>query len=185
MSILDIECKESIFFSYKEKNCDYDCEYLLLGSDMSEYRIFLYFSLPPYSCIQKLREVKIILFKIPQKDNMLNIANIDICPLLSFFNYCYISIEMPDVDYKHAISYSECSFQSYNEIDITNIVYDWIGGKYENRGILLYAKGNSHLISYASNKHPINSMHPFVRITYDDCICNPCLSTVKCNVSII
>ena len=152
--------------------------------------IYLFFNLPFYSYSHVLLKARLILFKLPSAP-----FDVDICaekitaqytlyPLLeafSFFNYMF----SPSViDFSRRVNFENLHCRSYTEINITQIVQDWISGKMENHGLLLTGECDSPYVFYASNQYKILGMSPSIRLIFGDDV-RPCsLQAVPCDVEV-
>ena len=184
MSILDLKSLESVSYSKDCQHIESDRKYLYLGRD---YQICLSFELPPYSCIKKLLQAKLILFKIPTPCEEEPIKSdspfYSVYPLLDYFSVFNCMYEPPAFDYDMGKFFEDSESCCYTEADVSCIVRAWIDDKIENRGLFLASKRNSRLITYASDTYEIIGMRPMLRLTYEKSICEP-LSSVPCVVKI-
>lgn len=191
MSLMDLKSQDSICCSkdfnyiYKEK------ESLILGKDQNRnYIIYLYFNLPPYSYLKKLKQARLILFKLPAnyEENQAYAndyyTDYHVYPLLDFFSIYSYQYHAPSLDSSRRVSFKDNGYYSYSEIDITSILEAWKNEEIENKGIILMAGYNAQTITYVSNNYGATGMQPRLRLIYEDsCICPP-LSEVTCKVEI-
>lgn len=151
--------------------------------------IYLFFELPVYLCSCKLTQARLILFKIPPSDLLSrNEESLEsrykVYPLLDFFNIYSCLFSPPDIDYGRKIVFHNNENSSYTEIDITQIVKDWVENEIENKGLLLTGSKNSKNITYASDRYKVAGMRPMIRLTYEGIdVCHE-LSCVPCEVKI-
>lgn len=186
MSIIDIRCYESTSSTNDCCCLNKNKESVFIGNDFVTY---LYFNLPISAYSNHLKQARLILFKLPEHciDNQTAYQNTQysIYPLLEFFNIYSCMFSAPEIDCKQRIIYEEndCCC-SYIEIDITSIVNEWIGNRIENKGLRLEGNKNTRLITYASDKYPIEGMRPLLRLIYDGYeTCQP-LSSAECTVEV-
>lgn len=191
MSLIDVECQDSIccsknyIYFYKEK------ESLLLGKDIcQDYIIYLYFNLPPCSQLKKLKKATVILLKLPVK-----YSDFDTCsknnnstyhtyPLLDFFSVYSYMYHVPRLDCSRGVEFEDTGCFPYTEIDITPIVDAWYKEEIENKGIMLMGESNSRLVTYASNQYEMIGMRPRLRLIFDDSSISPPLYCIPCNISV-
>ncbi len=190
MSLMDVECQESIYITESGYYNDKDKKRLLLGEDCDDaYLVYLFFSLPSYSYINNLQEARLILFKLPnEEENDLHLnqkyGSYSVAPLLNFFSIyaCMYSPTFIDCS-QRTIFRNDCRC-SYAEVDITHIVKAWTQEEIENKGLLLYRNKETSLVVYASNQYKIEGMRPRLRLVYeDDCVCKTLVS-VPCTVTV-
>lgn len=198
MSIMDLTCKDSISYS-KRCNKDIDGDSLYLGSYYRcNYLICLYFALPRYSFLQKLKKASLILYKMPEdhderrryrrynkneqyknyKDQYI------VCPLEDYFSAYSSDFSIPDPDFDRKQEFRDIIHSCFTEIDITDIVKDWINEEIENRGLILLGKKDSHLITYASKKCSISRMCPTLRLIYEEKGFGHGYITIPCEVGV-
>lgn len=190
MSLMDVKCEESIYITQNGYYNDKDKKRLLLGEDCDDdYLVYLFFSLPSYSHIKKLKEARLILFKLPneeENDFQLNkkYGSYSVAPLLNFFSIyaCIYSPTFIDCE-QRAIFRNDCHC-SYTEVDITHIVKAWTQEEIENKGLLLYGNKEASLVIYASNQYKIEGMRPRLRLVYEDACIIPCLASAACTVTV-
>lgn len=190
MSLMDVKCEESIYITESGYYNDKDKKILLLGKDCyDEYLVYLFFSLPSYAYIKNLKEARLILFKLPNKeDNDFKLnqkyGSYSVAPLLNFFSTyaCMYSPTFIDCDKKTTFR-NDCRC-SYTEIDITHIVKAWTKEEIENKGLLLYGNKEAPLVMYASNQYKIEGMRPRLRLVYEDACIIPCLASAACTVTV-
>lgn len=185
MSLMDLQCQESVS-SFKD-SCNFcrDKKFIFLGGD---YQTYLSFPLPPYSYIKHLKQAKLILFKIYAHYITAQMKNYctqyDVYPLLDFFNYYICRFAPPAVDDSRMECFTDNECYGYSEVDITCIVKSWIHEDIENKGLLLKGYKNTRIITYASDSYDIKGMRPMLRLIYDENNICPAMSTVACTVEV-
>lgn len=174
MSLIDLECRESIYIAQEGYYNAKDRKHLLLGEVCrNQYLIYLFFALPSYTCIRYLKQARLILFKIPQEDRDYraaygSIGQYYIGPLMDFFSIYNSQYGGLAIEESQVITFKEVHCCSYTEIDITTIVRSWLEGKIENRGLMLYSDKEASLLKYASSRYSVEGMRPRIRLFYDD-----------------
>ncbi|MFT9078285.1 DNRLRE domain-containing protein [Ethanoligenens sp.] len=189
MGVVDIKCQDSFTsalngcYPAKQRNV------LFLGH---EEQIYLFFNLPlclPFGALSKarLRLFKLVCFPFPihhTVDAENDSSRYALYPLLDFYSVFNCAFSTPAVDVDRRVDFTNCSHLSYTEIDITQIVEEWIRGKIENKGLLLTGSASSQCISYASGQYAVLGMRPTIRINLkENSICQP-LKVVPCKVSV-
>lgn len=181
MPTIDLECRDS--FAAPMPACQQEA--LFLGHDG---RIYLFFDPPADlgACI--LRKASLILFKLPClspcKTTEGRSGPYTLYPLLGFFNVFGGLFAPPAVDSERRVSFRDIPGRGYTEIDITKIAEDWLGGRLENRGILLAGSPDSPYLYYASSRYPILCMRPVIRMTYRTIEPSQALRAVPCEVAV-
>jgi len=180
LSILDLNCRESV--SLPKEGCNLcGCEEsLLLGGN---YQIYLSFELPPDYYLKNLKQAKLVLYKLPMIVQSEGSSDYEIYPLLNFFSAFSGVFEPPAVDEERKETFTDQESCAYSEADITNIVKAFLGEKVENKGLLLTGSEETRIITYASDRYERRGMRPMLRLIYEDMICIP-LSCVPCKSSI-
>ena len=174
MSLIDLECRESIYITQEGCYNAKDRKHLLLGEVCrNQYLVYLFFALSPDTCIRYLKQARLILFKIPQEDRDYRVAHRSneqyyVGPLMSFFSIYNSQYGGLTIEESQITTFKEVYCCSYTEIDITMIVRSWLEGKIENRGLLLYSDKEASLLKYASSRYSIEGMRPRIRLLYDD-----------------
>jgi len=139
------------------------------------------------SDIKNLLRAKLTLFKIPTPcEEELKKSKCPFYngyPLLDYFSAYSCIYEPPVFDYGVGGFFEDLESCCYMEADISCIVRAWIDEKIENKGLRLTYKRGSKLITYALDTYEIIGMHPMLRLTYEESICEP-LSSVPCVVKI-
>lgn len=190
MSVLDLECWESVY--YYQNYCINGSDKLYLGKyGINNYLVYIYFRLPPFLFNEKVKETRLVLFKVPvsnyeqcQIGNMKK-AQYCVSPLLVFFSTigcCHLENK---IDYGKSVYYEDFAYSTYNEIDITVIMQAWIREKIENKGLLLAGIDGAGVISYGSDSYEIKVMRPLIRITYEDNHIIQPMKEVPCIVEVL
>lgn len=180
LSILDVNCRESMSIPKKGCNACVCMETLLLGSD---YESYLWFDLPPYQTLKNLQAAKLVLFKVPSilitREEAERVSSYELYPLLDYFSEYSGFYDRPPVDLARKVEFIDRRDYSYTEADITSIVTAWLNMEVENKGMVLMGNENVRLISYASEGYARRGMRPMLRLVYEDVVCPP-LSCVPC-----
>lgn len=174
MSLIDLECKESIYMAQGGGYNAKDRKHLLLGEACrNQYMIYLFFTLPSYMCIKYLKQARLILFKMPQEDRACSGAN-ESCgqyyvgPLMDFFSIYSDQYGGLTIQESQVVKFKDTYCCSYTDIDITSIVKGWLEEKIENKGLLLYGSREASLLTYASSRYSIEGMRPRIRLIYEN-----------------
>ncbi len=199
MSILDLMCKDSVSFSNNRCNTKINNTILHLGGH-HKYLSCLYFDFPPYSCLKNLKSAKLILFKHPMSQYKTFDSKCDyrgkcdchvgcnrhyiVSPLLEFFSAYSCLYSVPKADFSKKMKFDDDVSLCYTEIDITEIVKEWIDDNMENKGLMLIGNDSNKLISYASEKNDIPRMCPIIRLIYKENTCCWGLSSTPCVVEV-
>ena len=198
MSLMDLTCKDSISYS-KRCNKDIDGDILYLGNYYRcNYLICLYFALPRYSVLQKLKKASLVLYKLPEDHNDCRRYKrynkheqckkykdkYIVCPLEDYFSAYSRDFSIPDPDFDRKKEFRDTIHSCFTEIDITDIVKDWINEEIENRGLILLGRKDSHLIIYASKKCSISRMCPTLRLIYEEKGLGHRYITIPCEVDV-
>lgn len=185
MSILDLDCNDSLFFSKEcilnnpKKNC------LILGHEhQRDLSIYMNFRLPPSLYKKSLINASLVLFKLTNDHCYEKKSGYTIYPLLDYFNYYYCKFTPPSVSKQYKINFHIKECEGYTEIDITNIVKAWLNEVIHNHGILITGDSCASPIKYASNRNDITCMHPILRLNYEENSILPHLTCAPCNVEL-
>lgn len=191
MSLLDLECQDSICCLRNYSDVYKERESLLLGKDNSyDYIIYLYFNFPAYSYLKYLKEARLILGKLPTNDEKLQTiyenqnSKYSVYPLLDFFSVFSSVFSNARLDYNRKVIFGNKGCYSYTEVDITTIIKACINEEIENKGLLLMGNNDAQQIVYASNHYDTIGMRPKLRLIYDENNICPPLATVPCNVEV-
>ena len=174
MSLIDLECRESIYMTQEGSYNAKDRKHLLLGEVCrNQYLVYLFFALPPDTCIRYLEQARLILFKIPQEDRDYRAAHGSneqyyVGPLLDFFSIYNSHYGGLTIEESQVTIFKDIYCCSYTEIDITMIVRSWLQGEIENKGLLLYSDKEASLLKYASSRYSVEGMRPRIRLFYDE-----------------
>lgn len=188
MSALDLKCQSSFSSSRSGGPAEMDKNLLLLNE---EYRIYLYFDLPAFICAQSVKNVRLVLFKVPLWDterdksqNKMPRNRCHICPLLDYFTPFSGLYSPPGIDRHRRILFWDRCDGGCTEIDVTDIVKAWADGEIENKGFLLTSHRQAPPVTYASHRYEIAGMRPLLRLICErGGICPP-LSVEPCTVQI-
>lgn len=183
MSVIDLECMKSDY------SIECGChkvpagQLLRLGQCNGEnYRIGLFFHLPPVVYTHQIKQARLFLFKVlPCFSCSVNMKkDYFVYPLLEFFGSgsCFGN---PKFEKNLHVRFQDRACASDTEIDITKLVKAWACERIDNKGILLQGCGGD-LITYASIRHRDVGMRPFVRISYEE---KQPLVSVPCSVSVL
>ena len=125
MSALDLKCQSSFSSSRSGGPAEMDKNLLLLNE---EYRIYLYFDLPAFICAQSVKNVRLVLFKVPLWDterdksqNKMPRNRCHICPLLDYFTPFSGLYSPPGIDRHRRILFWDRCDGGCTEIDVTDI----------------------------------------------------------------
>lgn len=133
------------------------------------YFTHMRFNLSKINYLNKVTKAQLILFKIPmeQSRNHRMDWKYKIVPLLDYVNVCSGYYARPKVDEKWATFFKDNQNIGNIEVDLTDIVNEWLAGDMENKGILIAGRRGSNLLQFAGPKDEMKSMRPFLRITYE------------------
>lgn len=190
MSLIDLECKESIYMAQGGCYNAKDRKHLLLGEACrNQYFIYLFFALPSYMCIKYLKQARLILFKMPQEDRVYSGAN-ESCgqyyvgPLIDFFSIYSDQYGGLAIEESQVVVFKDAYCCSYTDIDITSILKSWLEEKIENKGLLLYSSREASLLTYASSRYSIEGMRPRIRLIYENFEECPSLSSATATITV-
>lgn len=188
MSILNINCQSSVSFPVGCLRAQPSRKLLYIGNYCGEdYTTCLYFELPPYSMLKKLRTAKLLLFKVCGRYERFCGNHTQnqyyVSPLLDYFSpYSYL-YPIPQQDPLQRVIYLDDPDSCCTEIDITTIVTSWISQTIENKGLILFGCFDSPRITYASESFDVCATQPILRLIYDENkFCD--LKCVSCNVNV-
>lgn len=188
MSLMDLECKESIYMAQGGCYNAKDKKHLLLGEVCrNQYFIYLFFPLPSCMCIRHLKQARLILFKMPQEDRAYSGANevggqYYVGPLVDFFSIYSDQYGGLVIEDSQVVIFKDTYCCSYTDIDITSIVKSWLEEKIENKGLLLYGSRDASLLTYASSRYSIEGMRPRIRLVYENFDECPILSSTPATI---
>ncbi len=188
MSFIDIICKYSGSFC---SNCyQYNNDALIVGQcGKCRENIFLYFDLQPDFYLGKIKNSRLILYKLPvcTPSHVCRPYFSDsycLYPLTDFFNIYSNHFSKPQFDYKYETCFMDDINSSYTEIDITQITQIWHNEQLENKGLIITSPGNGLPLFYAGHNFKILSMRPMLRVTYESIPGLPIMKQVPCTVEI-
>lgn len=191
MHILDLRCRESASCAANRLYIPLDREKLYLGwSSRCDYLLYLFFSLPPGWQPQRLRQAKLVLFRVPdvcgglQNGLQNRFAGYGVYPLTVFFSpYCIASLRQGILQ-NMGIGFWQDPLQCYTEVDVTSIVRAWLGEQTENKGLLLTGCCDAPLVTFASHQNGMEAIRPKLRLVFDTpCHTKP-LSQAGCRVEV-
>lgn len=183
MGTVDLSCRQSFCFS---PHCAFPCTdpgLLYLGGG---YRSFLFPEVPSCISLHRLKQARLILFKIPDPACLAECppSRYYAHPLVDFFSvygYCYA---LPRIDEHLGTVFCDDPCRCVVEIDITGIVQAWLQGSPENHGLVLSGGMDTWRLACASCFHEILGMRPSLRLVYEGVpMCQP-LSTRDCIVTV-
>lgn len=189
MPIVDLKCRES--FASSTLDCPKSRQESLFLGHCGQ--IYLFFHLPVNLGACFLQKARLILFKLPYLSPCEAAENTcagraanqyALYPLLDFFSAFSGIFSSPAVDPGRRVCFTDLCSCSYTEIDLTEIVADWMQGKLENRGILLTGSPDSPCLYYASGQYRIPWMRPKLRLTYQTIQITRALRSVPCEVTV-
>lgn len=133
------------------------------------YFTYMRFNLAGANHLSKVTEAKLTLFKIPMEQSRNHRVDwkYKIVPLLDYVNVCSGYYDRPKVDEQWATFFKNNENRGYIEVDLTEMVNEWLTGGLENRGILIAGRRGSNLLKLAGPKDEMKLMRPFLRITYE------------------
>lgn len=167
MGRIDLFKASSLVIQATYNHVEESKQYLLIGKG---YASFLFFDLSPISLITRVTSAKLTLFKIPIKPSWDNCVEwqYEVAPLLEYINvYGEYYKQEPEIEKKWAFFFKEEEEKGSLQLDLTEIVNQWLIGSIENKGILLQGNHCSNLIQFASPNYEVAAMCPFLRITYE------------------
>lgn len=183
MSFIDLICMESVSLIKGSKCFGYNKDRLHLGCSFQTY---LYFELPPTIIFSRVKEAKLILFKIPinvfKTSSTQQSDRYRVCPLLDYFSTYSNWYQPPRTDDSLTVNYEDQARMSYTEIDITTIAEAWTEENPENKGLLLTGAPDARYLVYASDQYETIGMRPRLRLAYEG-VSWP-LSSAPCTVVI-
>lgn len=189
MNVIDISCQDSYNFSKSCYHINNEKKLLFLGKNKS---IYLFFNLPYFLPADTLLNARLLLFRlfclpldtksVTLTENAVN--QYKLYPLLDFSSIFSDLLQMPAVDLNRGINFQSGYNNTYTEIDITQIVTDWLNNSLENKGILLRGTKLSSCITYASNQYAVLGMRPAIRITCKKLNICRSLQKAPCEVTI-
>lgn len=172
MSVLDIYCHDSFCSAWITcPNSQYYAQLFIGQSDGFDFFSCLYFNLPPLQILGVIQSAKLCLFNTtlyPFESNNINSTQFCpylLCPLLEYYTSCSYQT-IPQVDYTNALYFNAAPYTVYTQIDITNLVHNWLTNKIPNKGLILSSYFANHLVAYGSSYSYCPSLKPFIRITY-------------------
>lgn len=172
MSIVDIYCHNcfsSAWINYPTTQNQY---HLFIGQ-MEDIQLYscLYFNLPPIENLGNIQSAKLILFNAPLSPfdtptyNHSCLSSYLLYPLLEYHTvYSYLTL--PSLDYTHGIYFYGAPNTISTEIDITELVRNWLLGKIANKGLIMLGCCPNNLVAFGSCYSGYSSLLPFLRITY-------------------
>lgn len=185
MNVISLKCQDSISSCIDYCHVGKQSKYLMLGHN---YQIYLIFDLPPCLCLNNLIQARLILFKVlPFSFTAKKTYTVDkynIYPLLDFYSAYNCMFSPPCVDCGRGVIFEDDYCCNHTEVDITNIVMDWLGSKIENYGLLLTGNEHSRYISYAAERYEVIGMRPMIRLTCKETEIYRPLSAVPCKVNV-
>lgn len=151
-------------FDYQDQEINE--RYLKIGKG---YFTYMRFNLSRMNHLNKVMKAQLILFKVPieQSKNHRMDWKYKVVPLLDYVNVCGQCYMRPRGDEVQAVFFKDNADMGYLEIDLTNIVNEWLSGKIENKGILIAGRRGSNLLKFAGPKDDMKLMRPFLRVTYE------------------
>lgn len=175
MNIIDLKCSKSLVFSGRYFEGVEESNLRIGSTKYFKYKSYLYFDLTPIPSTFQILSARLILYKIPKKNNNLdcvlhNLCEYAVVPTLDYVSrYSYIYSDIIEIDRDLVVDFSIDRRLAYTEIDITTIVNYWIKGKVENKGIIITGKEHSLYQEYGS---PLgnNSERPYLRVESRSCI---------------
>jgi hypothetical protein len=183
MSYIDVPCQESVSLIKGSKCPLYIQDKLYLGYNFETY---LFFGLPPAAFFGRVKQARLILFKIPpgviEASSIPKSNRYVLWPLLDFFSLYSNWYRPPETDGSLRLDYEDRADMSYTEIDITEIAKAWIRQNPENKGLLLAGVPNARSLTYASDQYKTPGMRPMLRLTYEG-VSQP-TSVAPCTVEI-
>lgn len=191
MHIVDLRCRESASCAANRLYMPLDSEKLYVGwSSSCDYLLYLFFSLPPGLQLQRLRQAKLILYRVPANCGYLQsgghdrLAGYGVYPLSVYFSpYGGAALRQGILPSLGAGFWQDAAYYC-TEVDVTSIVRAWIGGQVENKGLLVTGGWRAPLTTYASHQNGMEAIRPKLRLLFDDpCFTKP-LSLADCEVKV-
>lgn len=147
--------------------------YLYIGNKWkTKYMNCLYFDVSSIPCALKELHATLVLYKKPilyYNNCKKQIEEYAVSPLLEDFNRHTTYNNMPKYDSSIQETFFIDEKNICEEIEITDIVCDWINGKISNKGLIIYEK---QAINNLTNNFSILIVVPFIKIWYT-CNFNP------------
>lgn len=183
MKYIDLACRESVSLTNDMRCGESDSQTLRIGCNWS---VFLYFEIPSEAFFFHIKEARLVLFKLPvrcaQTPCIQQGTWYYACPLLEYFSIYGSRYAPPGIDDSLCLYYTDCADAAYTEIDVTEIARAWLKGEPENKGVLLSGVTGAPQLVYASERHGVEGMRPFLRLSYEGVV-QP-LSTAPCTVKV-
>ena len=184
MGIMDLSYRQSFCFPPHCASACMEPGLLYLGGGCWS---FLFPELPSLINLDRLKQARMILFKIPEESACPAACLPDrycVYPLVDFFSiygYCYA---LPGVDEGLGAAFCDDPCRCVIEIDVTGIVQAWLRGSPENYGLMLGGGTDTRRLACASCFHEIPGMRPILRLVYEDVPISQPLSAMDCIVTI-
>lgn len=184
MSIIDIKSTKSASTAKPGYCIDRYSDCLQVGGGFESY---VFFELPTSISLSNFKQANLILFKVPCKTSNNQKwygGNYSVYPLLDFFSTYSSVYSLPSFNYEKGIYFKNEPWSSYTQIDITDIVNEWMNGNIENKGLLLSELNASNLLTYASGRCRTKEMVPTLRLIYEQNTINPVLTKAEGEIMI-
>lgn len=184
MATIDLSCRQSFCLPPHSACPCAEPGLLYVGGG---YRAFLFPQTPSFISLNRLKQARLILFKIPQAtDCPVDCLTGNYCayPLKDFFSIYGCCYAQPEIDEYLGAAFCDDPCRCVLEIDVTDITRAWLNGSPENYGIALCGGMDTPRIACASRLPDTPGMCPILRLVYEgEPIYQP-LSVMDCIVTV-